>query len=200
MSARDCNARDRRRLGRRARALLFWPARSRSASPRGSTRGSGDERSDDAASAAPFSVPGQLSSSPAQSTSSQQSAHDEHARTLRRALEHSADYAGPAAARPQARTVGGVRRSSAQDHNTVPTHSRTSSRQSRLRIISALCLGDRPKPPSRGMGGNGRTSMSPSSAISLRMYRTRILPSPFLGRLCGQSGEQCVRFRIRLLG
>jgi hypothetical protein len=57
-------------------------------------------------------------------------------RTLRRALEHSADYAGPAAVRPQARTVGDPYRSSARDRNTTPARSRAAIQQSRLRIIS----------------------------------------------------------------
>ena len=93
----------------------------------GSARGSGHERSDDAASAAPFSVPSRLLIGPDQSTGVRLQRAANTLGTLRRALEHSADYAGRS---PDSAVCGAA-------HN-----------------FSALCLGARPKPPSRGMGGS----------------------------------------------
>jgi hypothetical protein len=104
--------------------------------------------------AAPFSVLGWLSSGPTQSTSSRQSAHGEQAATLRRALEHSADYAGRS---PDSAVCGAA-------HN-----------------FSALCLGARPKPPSRGMGGlqhrGRRSSVHRRTNITPRS-RPALLPAP----------------------
>ena len=99
--------------------------------------------------------------------------------TLRRALEHSADYAGPAAARPQARTVGG-----ADARRLVPiTDSRVfhcASSRDRLRIISALCLGARPKPPVLGDGGLFSTEGNgvPFTRNIIRRSRPAPLPAP----------------------
>lgn len=128
---------DRARRGRTLGDTTAHPSlHSRAASRSSGARGSGDRRSDDAASAAPFSVPGRLLIGPDQSTGVSLHHAANTLGTLRRALEHSAHYAGPAAARPQARTVGDLHRSSARDHNTAPARSRAAMPQSRLRIIS----------------------------------------------------------------
>jgi len=154
--ARDCNVRDRRRLRRRARALLFWAARSWSASPSGGARGSGDEWSEDAASAAPFSVPGQLSIGPSQSTSVRLQRTANTLDTLRRALEHSADYAGRS---PDSAVCGAA-------HN-----------------FSALCLGARPKPPSRGMGAKGSSARQRRVRISALKFHAALPRLPARVRL-----------------
>jgi hypothetical protein len=91
--------------------------------------------------------------------------------TLRRALEHSADYAGPAAAKaagPDSRRSACARASITQSRMYAGASSRD-----RLRIISALCLGGRPKPPSRGMGG----SSAPRATV-LRFQGTNIIRRP----------------------
>lgn len=93
--AQDCNARDRRRLRRRARALLFWRARSRSASPRRGVQG------DRETSGRKTRRQPHLSACRADCRAvriSQLRVNSQRAAntldTLRRALEHSADYAG----------------------------------------------------------------------------------------------------------
>ena len=148
----DCNARDRRRLRRRARALLFRAARSWSASPWGGARGSGGggqktRRQPHLSACRTGCRAARLS----QLRVNSQRTANRH-RTLRRALEHSADYAGPAAARPQARTVGGVR---ARELRSI-----TRSRVFRWLLITRptahnLCVmfGCPPKAPFQGEGG-----------------------------------------------
>ena len=125
-SVRDCNARDRRRPRRRARALLFLGRTLTEPEPMGwcerveetAVRRCGVSRTFQRAGPT-IERPGSVNIG----VNSQRTANTR--RTLRRALEHSADYAGRG---PDSAVCGAA-------HN-----------------FSALCLGARPKPPSRGMG------------------------------------------------
>jgi hypothetical protein len=149
------------RLRRRARALLL-------SSSTHAARAHGAVREDQETSGRKMRRQPHLSACRANCRSARLSQHRVNSQratnrccTLRRALEHSADYAGRS---PDSRRC---RCSSVRIHHLVPTVTLPLVARPTAHNFSALCLGARPKPPVLGDGGRSGSERGRSECASV---------------------------------